>query len=48
MPVKSSPSKEAITYAESRKVDIDSFEQGFQYKPKRDVGKSNIFKGSDY
>jgi len=39
---KSSPSKVAITYAESRKVQFDSPEQGFQYKPKRNVGKCHI------
>ena len=39
VPAKTSPSKAAITYAESRKVQFDSFESGFQYKPKRDVGK---------
>eukprot|EP00111_Clytia_hemisphaerica_P003007 TCONS_00008570-protein len=37
LPTKTSPSKAAITYAESRKVEFDSFESGFQYKPKRDV-----------
>lgn len=35
--VKNSPTKEAITYAESRKVQFDTFEHGCHHKPKRDV-----------
>ena len=37
--VKPSPTKTAVSYAESRKIQFDTIGQGCQYKPKRDVGK---------
>lgn len=39
-PVESmSPKKEALAFAESRKIQFDEFQQTCQHKPKRDVGK---------
>ena len=40
--VKKTDPKDTISYAESRKVEFDALEQGFQHKPRRDVGMSLI------
>ena len=38
-PTKTSPKKDTVLLAESRKIHFEEFEQTCQHKPKRDVGK---------